>query len=168
LGGRAFRSAGRIADIVQVTWIQLRSRRDPAVWAPLLLSVVLLVPLVLGTQLWLSDWMERIRALASSDPAAAQAEALRALRLASWSFCAALAGLSAYLFRYFQLGRREGRLPPSGWWSFGAWRAAVGPTARRMSRIGLALSVVLFAAGIGFALAVEHLMRLIRDGKFAD
>jgi hypothetical protein len=36
-----------------------------------------------------------------------------------------------------------------------------------MSEIGLALSVVLFAAGIGFALAVEHLMRVIRDGSLA-
>ena len=72
--------------------------------------------------------------------------------------------LCAYLFRYFQLGCREGRLPPSGWWSFGALRAIVGGKAHRMSRFGLVLTVIVLAAAICFGLAVERLIHLIEAG----
>lgn len=147
--------------------IQLRSRRDPAFWLPLLVSVVVLSPLVFGAYVWVSNWTESVRALASSDPGAAQGEALRILRLCTWSLGAVMAGFCAYLFRYFQLGRREGRLPPSGWWSLGALRAIVGRKARRVGLFGLVLTGMLLAATIGLALAVEHLIRLIKGGMLA-
>jgi hypothetical protein len=110
---------------------------------------------------WMSGWLDSLRAIASSDPEAARAEALRALRLLEWASFAVLSLLSAFLFRYFQLGLREGRLPPSGWWSLGAYRLAVGRTARRMSKFGLVLSAVLLTAAIGFVLAIEHLLQVI-------
>ncbi|UCE85658.1 MAG: hypothetical protein JSU66_15210 [Deltaproteobacteria bacterium] len=90
--------------------------------------------------------------------------AARALRLSGWAFCAVSAAFSSYLFRYFQLGLRDGRLPPSGWWSLGAYRVAVGPTARRISRFGLVLAGFLFAASVGFALAIENLVRVLLEG----
>jgi hypothetical protein len=148
-------------------YVKLRSRRDPAFWLPLLLSVVVLAPLVYGTYAWLTSWLEHLEALASSNPEAAQDEAIRILRFCAWSLCAVIVGFCAYLFRYFQLGRREGRLPPSGWWSLGAFRAIVGRKARRMSKFGLVLSGVLLASAIGLALAVEHLIRLIEGGLLA-
>jgi hypothetical protein len=148
-----------------VTWIQLRSRRDPAFWAPLLLAVLVLVPLAFWSRLWVSDWLDGLREIASFDREAARDEALRTLRLLEWAFCAVSSVFSAFLFRYFQLGLRESRLPPSGWWSLGAYRVAVGPTALRMSKFGLVLSLVLLTGTIGFVLAVEYLLRVILAGK---
>ena len=150
-----------------MTWIKLRSRRDPAFWAPLLLAVLVLVPLAAWSHLWFSDWIDALRETASFDRETARAEALRTLRLLEWVFCAVSSVFSAFLFRYFQLGLREGRLPPSGWWSFGALRVAVGPTALRMSKFGLVISVVLLTATIGFVLAVECLLRVLLAGKLA-
>ena len=148
-------------------WVQIRSRRDPAVWAPLLLAVLVIVPMAFWIHAWASGWLDSLRATASSDPEIARAEALRVLRLLEWVFCGVSFVFSAFLFRYFQLGLREGRLPPSGWWSFGALRVAVGPTALRMSKFGRLLSVVLLTATIGFVLAVEYLLRVILAGKLA-
>ena len=147
--------------------VVLRSRRDPAFWVPLLMSVVALAALTLGAHAYLSDWIQGLRELASSDPEAAQTEAVRVLRLGTWSFCALMAGFCAYLIRYFQLGRREGRLPPSGWWSLGALRAIVGSRAHRMSRLGLVISAVLLVATIGLGVAVERLIRLIQAGALS-
>ncbi len=148
-----------------MTWVQLRSRRDPAFWAPLLLAILLLVPSAFWAHLWVSGWLDSLRETASSDPEVARSEALRVLRLLEFAFGAVSSVLSAFLFRYFQLGLRESRLPPSGWWSFGAYRVAVGPTALRMSKFGLVLSVVLLSATIGFVLAVEYLRRVILAGN---
>lgn len=161
------RSLPRTADTIAVPWIQLRPRSDPAFWVPLLLSVLLLVPLGFGAHVWLSHWQDHIRRLASVDPVAAQTQALRALRLGSWSLSLLLAAFSAYLFRFFQLGLQRAQLPPPGWWSFGAFRVAVGPTARRMSRLGLLMTAVLLASSVGLLFAVEHLVRILSDGKLA-
>jgi hypothetical protein len=150
-----------------VTWIKLRSHSDPAFWAPLLLAILVLVPLAVCFHLWSSEWIDALRETASFDREAARAEALSALRLLAWVFCAISSVFSAFLFRYFQLGLREGRLPPSGWWSFGALRVAVGPTALRMSRFGMVLAVVLLTATIGFVLAVEYLLRVILTQSLA-
>jgi hypothetical protein len=149
-------------------WVQLRSRRDPAFWAPLLLAVAVLVPMAFWAHVWMADWVDSLRATASSNPEAARAEALRALRLVEWAFCGISSVFSACMFRHFQLGLQEGRLPPSGWWSLGAYRVAVGPTARRMSRFGLVLCVALLTATIAFVFAVEHLLRVILVEKLAD
>jgi hypothetical protein len=119
------------------------------------------------THAWASGWLDSLRATASSDPEIARVEALRVLRLLEWVFCGVSSVFSAFLFRYFQLGLREERLPPSGWWSIGAYRLAVGSTARRMSKFGLVLSVVLLTAAIGFVLAVEYLIRVILVEKVA-
>ncbi|MDT8320607.1 MAG: hypothetical protein RQ826_08785 [Xanthomonadales bacterium] len=127
----------------------------------------MLVPLVFGVYIFLPGWIKELGILASSDPEAARDEAIRRLRLSAWSFCIVMFVFCVYFFRYCQLGRREGRLPPSGWWSLGALRAIVGPKARRMSEVGLVLSAVLLAASIGFGFAVEHLVRLIERGMFA-
>lgn len=150
--------------MVPMDYVKLRSRRDPAFWLPLVLSVVVLAPLVFGAYGLLTSLLDNLEALASSDPEAARVEAIRILRLSAWSLCAIMVLFCAYLYRYFQLGRREGRLPPSGWWSLGAFRAMVGRRARRMCQFGLVLSGVLLAAAIGLVLAVEHLIGLIEGG----
>lgn len=157
----------RSSDTLPVPWVRLRSRREPGVWVPLLAIALLLVPLAVVVQTWLSEWLAHLRELAISDASAAEAEAIRVLRLVAWSLCALTAGFSAYLFRYFQLGGREDRLPPSGWWSFGAVRALVGPQVRRVSQFGLVLSLVLLAAAVGLALSVEHLVCLVEAGRLA-
>lgn len=127
----------------------------------------MLVPLASWAHLWVSGCLDSLRETASSDPEVARSEALRVLRLLELAFGAMSSVFGAFLFRYFQLGLREGRLPPSGWWSLGAYRVAVGPTALRMSRFGLALSVFLLSATIGFVLAVEYLRRAILAANLA-
>lgn len=167
LGALPFRSEGPAADNFSMSWVQLRSRRDPAFWAPLLLAVLVLLPMAVWVNVWLSGWLSHLRAIASSDPEAARAEALHAIRTLGWTLCAVSSVFSAYLLRYFQLGLREGRLPPPGWWDLGAHRVAVGPTALRLCRLGLSLSVFLLTAAIGFALAVEYLLRAFALEKLA-
>lgn len=81
----------------------------------------------------------------------------------------ALLGSSAlvapFLFRFFQLGRRQARLPPEGWWSLGAWRALVGPPARRAGLIGMGLCVALTGATLALVVAIELLLgSLLRGG----
>ncbi|NIS07159.1 MAG: hypothetical protein GWN21_18285 [Gammaproteobacteria bacterium] len=148
--------------------IELRSRRDPAFWIPLLLSILLLLGFMLAGEAYLSQWLEHLQELASSDPEAAESEVVRILRPATWLFCLAMFGFCAYLMRYFQLGLREGRIPPSGWWSFGALRAIAGPKARRMSRVGLVVSALLLIATLGLVFAVEHMIRVIEAGVPAN
>lgn len=147
-----------------MTWVQIRSRRDPAFWVPVLASFLVGFLVALAAYASWSEWHDHLRELVTADPEAAAAEAVHMLRCVSWSLCIVLAGFSVFLLRYFQLGHRESRLPPSGWWSLGAYRVAVGPSARWMSRIGLVLSVLLFGAAIGLPLAVEHLLRVLHDG----
>jgi len=148
-------------------WVQLRSRRDPSFWVPLLACAVLLVVLAFLANARMSEWARHLRELSAADPAAAKAQAVHVLRIATGSLCLVTIGFCAYLFRYFQLGHREGRLPPSGWWSFGALRAAVGPEARSLSRVGRMLPWLLLAATLGLALAVELLIRLLEAGTLS-
>jgi hypothetical protein len=152
------------ADITSMKSVKLRSRRDPAFWLPIALCVAVLVPLIVGAHFWMTNWLKDLQVLAASDPEAARDEAIRFLRISTWSLCAVMLCFCAYFIRYCQLGRREGRLPPSGWWSLGAFRVIVGRRARRLSEFGFMISAVLIAASIGLGFAVEYLIRLIEGG----
>jgi len=148
-----------------VTWVHLRSRRDPAVWVPVLLLFLALVALAPWIQEWMSAWRGALDDTASTDPERAVAEAVQIIRLCEIALIASSALFGAFLYRFFQLGLRESRVPPSGWWSLGAWRVVVGPSARRMSRIGLFLSVLLPVSTVAIVLVIEHLLRTLLDGK---
>ncbi|UCE02034.1 MAG: hypothetical protein JSW67_12335 [Candidatus Latescibacterota bacterium] len=159
-----FRLTPRTADRSSVTWTPLRSRRDPAFWAPFLVLLLVLAPLTVWGHAWVSAWLDRLRETAVSNPEAARAEAVRGLRLWGAALCAVSIAFSAYLLRYSQLGLRQGRLPPSGWWSLGAYQVAVGPSARRMSRFVRVLALFLLAAALAFLLALEFLLRVLQQG----
>lgn len=148
--------------------IRLRSPRDPQFWLPLLVSLIVILPLGYFAQAWLEQLVERLEQLAQANPRAALQEAVYWLRRATWAFCVLLAAFSLYLFRFCQLGRREARLPPSGWWSYGALHASVGEKARRMARFGQWISAALLLGSPGLAIAVEYLVRLLLAGEFAS
>lgn len=148
-----------------MTWIRLRSRRDPAVWLPLLIALLALTALALWAQAWVSASLAAIDEAMSSDPERAVADAVRIIRLCEVALVASSVLLAAFLYRFFRLGLREGRLPPSGWWSLGAWRAAVGDRARRMSRLGLAFTLFLPVSSAATVLVIEHILRTLLDGK---
>jgi hypothetical protein len=148
--------------------VKLRSPRDPKFWLPLLVSLALILPLGYFAHLWVTKLVERLDLLAQADPRAALEEAVYWLRRATWIFCALLAVFCIYFLRFCQLGRREGRLPPSGWWSYGALHALVGEKARRVALCGQWIAGFLLAAAPGLALAVEYLARLILAGEFAS
>jgi membrane protein required for beta-lactamase induction len=139
-------------------WIVLRSRRDVSFWLPVLLAVVALVALAIAAQLWTPAYLARLEALRAADPDAAAASAESALRTMGALVCGFTLLVAAVLFRYFQLGRREGRVPPSGWWSVGAHRAMVGATARRFCLAGMALSLGMGLCGVGFLLTVRRFL----------
>jgi hypothetical protein len=150
-----------------VTWIHLRSRRDPAVWLPALLVILLLTAIAAWAHVWMSAWLEAVNETASSDPERAVAEAVQMIRLCEVALCAASVLFGTFLYRFFQLGLREGRLPPSGWWSLGAWRAAVGARALRMSRLGLALALLLPISTAVTVLLIECLLRALLHGELS-
>jgi len=114
--------------------------------------------------LWARHHLEQIQRLGASDPQAAAAAAERGLRLLGEAVCGFSLVCAALLARYFQLGLREERLPPSGWWSLGARRAAVGAGARALGRFGLGLSALLAAAGVGCLVAVDRLLAALSRG----
>jgi hypothetical protein len=122
------------------------------------LTVLLVVPLGLLARHWTQAHLRSLQAIAESDPQAAAHAAGGMLRAFGWlaaGLCALTAGLLASAC---QLGLRRGCLPPAGWWSLGAHRAATGRTAQRAGRLGLALSTVLVLLGLALALSAEHLV----------
>jgi hypothetical protein len=139
----------------------LRSWRDPRFWLPLTGALGIALAVALLGRLWLLHPLEKLELLRASDPEAAAVAARRGLRVLGWGTCAFAWASAALLARYFQLGLREQRLPPSGWWSLGALRAVVGPQARTRSRFGLGLCGVLAAAGVGCVFAVERLIAVL-------
>ena len=147
--------------------IKLRSPRDPQFWLPLLASLAFILLLGYFALAWVAQLVERLEQLAQADPRAALEEAVYWLRRTTWAFCALLAAFGLYFFRFCQLGRREARLPPSGWWSYGALHASVGERARRMALFGQWISVVLLAASPALALGVEYFAGLLLAGEFA-
>jgi hypothetical protein len=66
--------------------------------------------------------------------------------------------VSILLARGCQLGLREGRIPPSGWWSLGAHRVAIGATALCVGRAGLVLAGLLALLGVATGILFEHLI----------
>jgi hypothetical protein len=155
---RALNRLRRSADFPAMEWQTIRSARDPRFWLPLA-SALLLAPLLgLAAQLWTRAYLHELYALRASNPPAAVAAAEQGLRALGQIVCGFSLLSSALLFRYFQLGSRQHRLPPSGWWSLGARRIAVGPGARRLCRLGVGLSFLLAAAGVGLLIAVHQLL----------
>jgi hypothetical protein len=146
-----------------VTWVRIRSRRDPAFWLPIVGILAVLVPIALATHFWLEARTEGLVELAASDPERALAEALTLARAVGWTLSALTAAIGIALLRYFQLGLRHERLPPEGWWSFGAFRVAIGETALRMARGGRVVAVLLIVASFGLLLSVEHLLDVMEQ-----
>lgn len=139
----------------------IRSRRDPACWLPLVVVLAALIPLAVWARAWMEGYRERLEALAREDVAAAALLAERMLWEVGWIACGFTLVAGVVLIRYFQLALREGRLPPSGLWSLGAYRALVGRSARRRARLGLGISVMLPVAGVGFLISVCRLIELL-------
>jgi len=148
-------------------WSVLRSRRDPAVWVPVLLVVCALGAAVAWAQVWMSTWLERLHEMAASDPERAVDEAVRIIRVCEVALCASSAVFAAFGYRFFQLAVRESRIPPSGWWSLGAWRVMVGPEARRRSRLGRFLPFLLAGSTLAIVVVIECLLRAILEGELA-
>ena len=144
-----------------MSWVQIRARSDPAFWVPLVFCGLFAVILFFAVDAWFSQYLDHLRALASVGSQTATRETVRTVRIATWAFCALMVGFSALMARYFQLGQRQSRLPPAGWWSVGSFRILTGAKVRRMSRLGLLLSAVLLVATVGLALTVERLIRLV-------
>ena len=141
-----------------MAWVSIRSRRAPAFWAPLVVALLVVLLLGLCAQLWVTDHIRHLQAFAKSEPKEAGAVAELTLRGLGWftgGFCLLS---SALLVRYFQLGLRQGRVPPHGWWSLGAHRAATGTTAQRVGRVGLWLAILLGLLGIASMFLVNHLI----------
>lgn len=139
-------------------WIRIRSRRDPAFWAPLLVVILAAGVAALGLQHWTAGWTRHLEDLRQADPRAAAEAARDVLHGLAWAICAGSLLVAGLLFRFFQLSVREERLPPSGWWSLGAFRAMAGTGARRAGRVGMVVCVVIAAAGVGFLVHVLHLL----------
>ena len=143
-------------------WVQIRSRRDPAFWAPLLVTIIITTSFFLWAQAYTTEFLETINSnTLSADQSASQL--ILHLRIVVWSFSAIFIIFSALNFRYFKTGIHEERLPPSGWWSLGAWRAIVGPRVKRLAPLGYAFSLLLFITALGLAIAVEYF--LLQAGK---
>ena len=139
-------------------WQTIRSWQDRGFWLPLAGALLLVAMIGLSAQWWAHRYLQGLESLRASSPEAAAAAAERGLRLLGQTVCGFSLASAALLFRYFQLGLREQRLPPSGWWSLGARRMAVGPGARGLCRLGLGLSLLLALAGVGTLLAVRQLL----------
>lgn len=142
-----------------MTWIQLRSRRDPGVWLPFLLVTLAMAALAVWGHVWLSGWLEGFEATAESDPERAIAEAVRFIRLCEVALLASSLLFCGFLARFFQLALRQARLPPSGWWSLAARRVLGGPEARRMARLGLWLTLLLGALAAATVVMIEALLQ---------
>src|SRR5262249_41328250 len=131
------------------------------VWLPRAVALLLALALGMGGELWVRHTLHELRVLRASDPQAAAAAAERGLLFLGQGVCGFSLACAALFARCFQLGLRERRLPPSGWWSLGARRVPVGSGAGALSRCGLGLSALLAAAGVGCLVAVRHLLELL-------
>jgi len=142
-----------------MTWIEIRSPRERAVWLP----IVVVVGALAVSTVWgfgeFSAWRRAIEDTAARDRDLGVAHAVAIIRACEISLCAVSLVFAAFLRRFFQLGLREERLPPSGWWSLGAWRAQVGESARRACRRGLWLVWLLPVSAILTVGVFELLLR---------
>jgi hypothetical protein len=127
----------------------------------------MLVAGVAWAQAWFSTWLEKLNATATSDPEQAVHEAVRMIRVCEFALCTSSLAFAAFFYRFFQLGLRESRIPPSGWWSLGAWRARVGPEARRMSQLGRFLPPLLVVSALMAVVLIECLLHSLLNGRLA-
>jgi hypothetical protein len=144
-----------------IEWAVLRPRRDPAYWVPLAAALLAVLAVGLAADHFTTRYVEEIDALSALDPSAAEAAAADALRRVGALVCGVALAIAALFARFFWLGLREARVPPSGLWSLGAHRVAVGESARWISRVGLAFSGVIALCGIGAWLAMQRLLHLL-------
>ena len=129
-------------------WQTIRSWRDPGFWLPVASAACLVLGLGVAAQYWTRTYLQELQSLGVSDPRATAAAAERGLLFIGQSVFGFTLVSGALFFRYFQLGYREQRLPPDGWWSLGVRRVASGSGVRRLSRVGLVLSLLLPIAGL--------------------
>lgn len=148
--------------INETDWVRIRSRRDPAFWAPLLLTVLIITPLFMWAHSHTKGFLDTINVNTLSDTKTYNQLILH-VRHIVWPFSVILMVFSALNYRYFKAGAREGQLPPSGWWSLGAWRAITGPRVNKIAPFGYFISFLLFITGIGLVIFVEYF--LLQVGK---
>jgi hypothetical protein len=145
----------------RIEWVVLRSRRDPAYWAPLAAALLVVLAIGFAADRFTTRYVEELDALSALDPAAAEAAAADALRRVGALVCGAALAIAVLFARLFWLGLREARVPPSGIWSLGAHRVAVGESARRIARVGLGLAAGIAVCGIGAWLAMHRLLHVL-------
>ncbi len=109
----------------------------------------MVLPVGVWARSWVTEYISHLEAIGESDAGAARVAAEQALQLFGWFTCGFLLVIAIALARYFWLGLRHERLPPPGWWSLGAYRAATGTTAERIARAGLVLAFLLALFGTG-------------------
>jgi hypothetical protein len=156
--GTTVDTAAGTTERSRVSWTRIRSRGHPAVWLPVVVVVGAMAALGAGAQTWVSARVRAISDTAATDRELAVAQALELIRLCETALLASSVVFAACLYAFFRRGLREGRLPPSGWWSLGAWRVASGPDVRRMGRLGLALTAFLPASAVAIILVLEFLL----------
>ena len=148
-----------------MAWVRIRSIRDPAVWAPFAAAVLIGPLLGVCLHLGVASYLRDLQELSTSDPGAAAAAAERTLRGLAWFLTGFVLLFSALLGRSCQLGLRQGRMPPLGWWSLGAYRVATGATARRLGYVGLALAALLGLLGIALPFIVDHFIEALLSAR---
>ena len=135
----------------------IRSWRDPGFWVPVACAALAVAAIAALCDQWTRHYLAALDAQAAADPRHAAAAAERGLLAIGATVCGFSLSASLLLARCFQLGLREQRLPPSGWWSLGTLRVAIGPGARTRCRIGLAAAVLLALGGACSLLAIAYL-----------
>ena len=138
-------------------WQTIRSWRDPGFVIPVACAALAISGIAALCNAWTHHYLAALDAQAAADPRAAAADAEHALLSIGTAVCGFSFAASLILARGFALALREQRLPPSGWWSLGALRVAVGPDTQLWCRIGLALAALLAIAGAGCLLAILYL-----------
>ncbi len=124
-------------------WRILRDRRDPEFWFPLILVLLVVIPVGWAGISWTESYLAELQRHAQENPKYGVEEGTALLRLVVRTFAAGVLCFAIYLFLLCRQAREEAQLPPSGWWSLGAWRARVGESARTRAQWGMRLSVFL-------------------------
>ena len=141
----------------QVDWIPIRSRKHPAFWAPLLLTVLIATFLFVWAYDHTDNLLVSVNSKGLSDDEIIKVLILE-IRTIVWTFGALLIVISVILYKCFSLGVTESRFPPSGLWSLGSWRAIVGPRVKKLALVGYALSLSLFLMGFGLISSAEYFL----------
>jgi hypothetical protein len=129
---------------------------------PVVSGVALVLLCSVVAYAWVTSQIEAIEKLSESDPQAAIAQAAAILRGSTGGFAVALGALGLLLVRYFTLAQSQGKLPPEGWWSVGAFQRLEGLAARRIGAVGRVVSWLLVALAPLLVLAVDHLLVVLQ------